>query len=87
VQSDATCKDANRGWQIEPMVVDSGILTKLVFLLALPAFLVGSLIVVGSAKLGISQVLTFLLFMPLLIAGWLYYVGRFIDHRKRPHPR
>lgn len=66
------------------MIVESGLLTKFLFLLAIPAFIVGSLVVALSGRLGVSQVWSFMLSMPLLIAAWLYWVGRLIDGWRRP---
>ena len=54
-------------------------LARLVLLSALPAFIVGTLIVVVLGKLGINQVLSFMMVMPLLIGAWFYLLGWLID--------
>jgi hypothetical protein len=46
---------------------------------ALPAFIVGTLIVFGLGRLGISEVSSFMISMPLLTSAWFYFVGWLID--------
>jgi len=59
--------------------VHPGLLERALAISALPAFVVGLLIVAGLGKIGISQVLSFMIFMPLLIFAWFLCVGWFID--------
>lgn len=59
--------------------VTPGPLTKLLEVSALPAFVVGAVVVVGLGRLGINEVISFMILMPLLICGWFYFLGWFID--------
>lgn len=53
---------------------------RLFVLSALPAFLVGTLIVFGlGGKFGVSEVTSFMITMPLLTFIWFYFVGWLID--------
>jgi hypothetical protein len=53
---------------------------------ALPAFLVGTGVVHGLARLGVSEVISFMVSMPLLIFAWFYLVGWLVDRRLRRRP-
>jgi hypothetical protein len=68
------CVEPQTIWGIEP-----GLLSMLLRLTALPAFIVGVTIVRGFARLGLSEVATFLVSMPLLIFAWFYLIGSWID--------
>jgi len=48
---------------------------------ALPAFVLGALIVHALAHLGVRELLSFIVAMPFLVFGWFYFVGRLIDYR------
>jgi hypothetical protein len=61
--------------------VHPGRLEKVLILSALPAFLVGSLVVFGLGRIGVSEVTTFMLSMPLLICVWFYCIGLLVDRR------
>lgn len=71
------------------MWVDPSLLAQFLMLSALPAFVVGGLVVKGLGRLGISQISSFLFLMPLLIFAWYYFVGWLIDRLvcKRSQPR
>jgi high-affinity Fe2+/Pb2+ permease len=49
---------------------------------ALPAFVIGVLIVRGLGRLGVNEVRSFLISMPVLIFAWFYFVGWLIDRLK-----
>jgi hypothetical protein len=74
-------------WQLRSVWIDPGYSTQALMLSALPAFVLGALIVRALAHLGISEVLSFIVAMPLLVFDWFYFVGRLIDYRigKRFH--
>ena len=81
----SVCKETETNcWELDFLIVKSGLLTKLLFLLAMPAFILGAFVVALSGRVGVSQVWGFMLSMPLLITAWLYWVGRLIDGWKRP---
>jgi hypothetical protein len=48
-------------------------------LTAVPAFVVGLVVVNGSASYAVSEIPTFMVSMPLLIGVWFYLVGTMID--------
>ncbi|PYU28713.1 MAG: hypothetical protein DMG31_19345 [Acidobacteria bacterium] len=75
-------------WQLRSAWIDPGYLTQALMLSALPAFVLGALIVSALAHLGVSEVLSFTVAMPLLVFGWFYFVGGRIDQwiRKRSRP-
>ena len=66
---------------VEPQTiwVEPGLLSMLLRLLALPAFIAGVAIARGLARLGISEVATFLVSMPLFILAWFCLIGSLID--------
>ena len=78
-----TCADNTEDCLEFDTIVDSGLLAKVLFVLAMPAFFVGSGVVTGLGRIGISEVLTFLLVVPLLIGTWLYVLGWLIDRKWR----
>ena len=78
-----TCGDRTDCFEIDDPIVDSGLFTKILFLLTIPAFFVASGMVTGFSRVGVSEVLTFFLTMPLLIATWLYFVGWLADRKLR----
>jgi hypothetical protein len=67
------------GWDFETCWVDPGLLTRLLFLAALPAFVVEEVLVNRLGQLGVNQVWTFFATTPPLIIGWFYLVGWLID--------
>jgi hypothetical protein len=71
---EGTCFEPQTIWGLEP-----GLMSILLRLAALPAFIAGVAIVRGLARLGISEVATFLISMPLLILAWFYLIGSLID--------
>ena len=74
-------------WQLRSVWIDPGYVTRALMLSALPAFVLGALIVRALAHQGVSEVLSFIVAMPLLVFDWFYFVGRLIDYRigKRFH--
>lgn len=82
----SACKDGSDrcgAWGPESLIVDFGLVTKLLVALAFPAFLIGGLIVKELGRAGISEVYSFMISMPLLISAWFYIVGSLIDNWKR----
>jgi hypothetical protein len=73
------------GWDPEFIWVEPGIPARLLVLIAIPAFLVGSLVVNGLGQLGISQVWSFMIIMPILISGWLFFAGWLMDRWRSKH--
>src|SRR2546423_11191380 len=69
-------------WDPRSMMVRHGTLETILVLTALPAFVLGGVIVAMLGQLGISQVLTFMITMPVLTAVWFYFVGWLLDRRK-----
>lgn len=66
--------------------VDPGWLEKALVISALPAFLLGAVLVRGLARLGVSELGSFMSIMPVLIVAWFYAVGWSLDrwqHRRR----
>jgi len=67
---------------VEPQTmlgIEPGVVSMLLRLAALPAFIVGAAIVRGLARFGLGEVTTFLISMPLLILAWFYLIGSLID--------
>jgi len=86
----ATCKEGQENcvaWDLRSRIVDPGLLTELLMLSGLPAFLVGAVILSGFGHLGINQIWTFMISMPLLLSAWYFFLGWLIDRWKfkRPH--
>jgi hypothetical protein len=76
------CKDAKGdcvGWDPVFRWVDPGLLAKSLMLSALPAFVIGILVVRGLGRMGVSEVSSFMASMPVLIVAWYYTVGLLID--------
>jgi hypothetical protein len=67
------------GWDPVSIWVDPGWLAKVLMASALPAFVIGALIVGGLGRLGTNEVWSFMLSMPILICGWYYLVGWLLD--------
>jgi len=65
----------------EPMTmcIYPGWLARILFLTALPAFLLGVAITGGLGRVGVSQVWSFMISTPLLISSWFYFVGFLVD--------
>src|ERR1700740_523442 len=61
--------------------VHASAMEKVLVVSALPAFLVGSLVVFGLGRIGISEVTSFMFSMPLLICVWFYCIGLLVDRR------
>ncbi len=61
------------------ILVEPGWMESVFVLTAFPAFLLGTALIAGLGKLGVSQVWTFMLSMPLLIGAWFHFVGWLID--------
>jgi hypothetical protein len=61
--------------------------TRLLLLTALPAFLIGMLLVNGLGKLGCSQLLSFMVLLPLLIWAWFYFLGWLLDRSRYKRTR
>ena len=66
-------------WDPEYIWFHPGILPMTLVLSALPAFAVGSVIVRGLGRLGVSHVPAFMAVMPILIGVWYYSIGWVID--------
>jgi hypothetical protein len=66
-------------WDPEFIHIDPGLVPKLLFLTALPAFLVGALIIRGLSRIGVSEVISFMACLPALLGAWFYLVGWLID--------
>jgi hypothetical protein len=82
----APCKDAIENcadWDVNGIWVDPGWLGISFTLSALPAFVIGMIIVSSLGRLGISEILSFMIAMPLLIVAWYYFMGWMIDRRPR----
>lgn len=69
--------------EVDDLIVDSGLLEKILFFPTIPAFFIGSGIVLGLGRVGISEILTFFSVMPLLVGIWLYFLGWLVDRRLR----
>jgi hypothetical protein len=74
-------------WEVRSIWIDPGYVDKALVLGALPAFILGTLIVTSLAHLGVSEVLSFTVSMPLLVFGWLYFVARLIEYWIIPTPK
>jgi hypothetical protein len=88
----STCMDGGRScseWDLKSMtpIVDAGMLERILIPAAMPAFLLGRLMVRALSRIGVSEVYSFMISMPLLIAALFYVVGSLIDKWKRkPSP-
>jgi hypothetical protein len=74
-------------WDLNSVWVDPGWLVMAFAVSALPAFVVGMIIVHVLRLLGISEIFSFMIAMPLLIFAWYYFIGWMIDHRMNKRPR
>jgi len=75
-----TCGDHMKDcFEITDPIIDSGLFAKTLLVLTIPAFFVGSGLVRGLDRVGISEILTFFLVMPLLMGTWLYFLGWLVD--------
>ena len=70
-------------WDLNSIWVDPGWLVMAFSVSALPAFVVGMIIVHVLRLLGISEILSFMIAMPLLIFAWYYFIGWMIDRRMK----
>jgi hypothetical protein len=89
-KSEPTCKEGGENcpeWGPQSIVVESGLLARVLIFSAIPVFLLGPLITVELGRLGISEVLTFMVSMPLLIGSWFYLLGWLIDRWERKRQR
>lgn len=66
-------------WDPEYIWVIPGLMQRALVFSALPAFIVGFVVVRGFGHLGVSEVATFMVAMPLCIALWFYSVGWLLD--------
>jgi hypothetical protein len=74
------CKpEEDCGFEPLSVWVDPGWPTRVLEYSALPAFVIGVVIVVALSRVGISEVASFLISMPLLIGAWFYLLGWLID--------
>ena len=73
--------------QLRSLWIDPGYSTQALILSALPAFVLGALIVHALAHMGVSEILSFAVAMPLFVFGWFYFVGGRIDHWVRKRSR
>ena len=74
-------------WDLRAAWIDPGPLEKALVITALPAFLVGALLVGGLGHLGVSQVVTFMISMPVLIFFWFYFIGLLVHRLARRRKR
>src|SRR5437660_4156058 len=76
--SQTPCKKANPdcgAFPPESIEVSTGVLPMSLVLTALPAFLLGGIVVSGLGRLGVSEVVSFHVAMPFLIACWFFFLG------------
>ena len=80
---DATsCKESQENctsWEFRDRWIYPGLATQFLMASALPAFLIGGLVVSALGKLGVSKALTFMLVMPILICTWYFLIGWLLD--------
>jgi hypothetical protein len=74
-ESKENCPD----WEPAHLYIAPSWLDKLLVFSALPAFLAGAGLVIGSSKLGVDEVLTFMVSMPILLFVWYHFVGWLLD--------
>jgi hypothetical protein len=67
------------GWNGDYMSVHPGPLAQILEWSALPAFLTTAVVVLGLAKLGVSEAVSFMICAPALIAAWYYLIGWWLD--------
>ena len=76
------CKESDEhcvAWDLRDPWVDPGLLDRFLLLTALPAFVLGGLIVKSLRTTGINELTSFMFLMPVLLLVWFYFVGRVID--------
>jgi len=66
-------------WDPEYISIESGVLPHALVLSALPAFAVGSVVMLGLGCVGVSQFSTFMVSMPVFILSWYYFLGWLLD--------
>jgi hypothetical protein len=66
-------------WDVRDIWIDPGWIEKGFKLSVFPALAVGTVIVSGLSRLGVSEVLTFMVTVPMLIFAWYYFLGWMID--------
>jgi hypothetical protein len=76
---ESACKDGTERCGTWRPIVDYGVLTESLMILAFPAFLIDRLMVRGVGRVGVNEVYSFMISMPLLISAWLWVVGALID--------
>lgn len=80
------CRDGQEncaGWDLlRDTWVEPGWLAECFMVSALPAFLVGGVVVSGLGRLGVNEVWSFLISMPFLIFAWYYFIGLVVDRWK-----
>lgn len=81
-------------WDPVYVHVDPGWLFYLFFFGALPAFVLGGLVVSGLGRLGVNEVWSFMTVMPIFIGSWFHFIGwlfdrwrlRRLSHAAHAHP-
>ena len=66
-------------WDPEHIWIDPGFAARAFMLCALPAFAIGTAIVAGMSRFGVSQIASFMTTMPCLVVAWFYFLGWVID--------
>jgi hypothetical protein len=80
-EAHAWCKPGQENCQEQFTFVwiDSSYATRLLEVLALPAFALGGVLVGGLAKFGINEVWSFMALVPFLVVTWFYLVGWLVE--------
>jgi len=47
--------------------------------LALPAFILGAVVVNGFSRFGVNEIISFMISIPILIFAWFYLIGWLFD--------
>ena len=85
----APCKDGEGGC-LTPVptyiVVHAGWLAKVFIISGAPAFLTGTMIAHGLARIGVNEVTSFMVAMPILLGSWFYFVGWLLDRWRARRP-
>jgi hypothetical protein len=82
IQGSTSCKDSQEncaGWEFRDRWIYPGLATQILVASAIPAFIIGGMVVSGLGTLGVSKVLSFMLVMPILICAWYFLVGWLLD--------
>jgi hypothetical protein len=74
-QDEADCID----WDPTHIWIEPSLMEEALVLTAIPAFIVGDVVVHGFARLGISEVTTFMAIMPVCITLWFFSLGWLLD--------